>query len=254
MYQENGMRFLITALVLVLFSTPVLAGDPCNHPIFIPSGCGVGPEGPPGPVGPAGQDGEDGADGRDGIDGQDGRDGIDGQDGADGRDGIDGRDGRDGIDGIDGINGIDGIDGRDGIDGINGIDGRDGRDGRDGVVPTAWINEVRYNHQRLARYTAASQAVQIYLPQDQYSRVTIGVSKVSSYLGLGIGYAYKNDDGVAFTLGLGNSGSESMGKASVGFEFGGSKDTFSAADYKAELQCAYVGGELTLTNECVLKK
>jgi len=158
-----------------------------------------------------------------------------------------GEQGEDGKDGRDGKDGLDGKDGRDGLDGIN---------GRDGVVDYSWITETRSFQSRYSKYAAASEAIQIHLPQEQESRITFGISRVHGSSGLGVGYAFKNEDGVAFTLGLGTSRGESLGKASVGFEFGGSKKEpeLTADKYKAELECAYVGGELTLTNECVLEE
>jgi hypothetical protein len=85
--------------------------------------------------------------------------------------------------------------------------------------------------------------MQIHLPQDQNQRVTFGMSRIHGTTGLGVGYAYKTDrdDNLAFTLGLGTSGGEQVGKASIGFEFGGSK---SSRSHRHEFTCSYVGGEL----------
>ena len=135
--------------------------------------------------------------------------------------GAPGTPGTDGIDGIDGIDGQDGIDGTNGIDGIDGQDGRDGIDGIDGVVSEEWIKETRYFNTKYANFLAASNAIQIYLPQDQSSRLTLGVGRVGKTTGAGVGYAFKTESGVALTLGIGSAGGEEVGVASVGFEFGG---------------------------------
>ena len=129
-----------------------------------------------------------------------------------------GQDGEDGQDGQDGQDGADGKDGRDGIDGINGADGRDGRDG---VVPQEWINETRTWDTRMHKYMAASDAIQVFLPQDKTSRLTFGVSRIHGQRGVGFGYAYKQDgdDAVALTFGMGVSGGETTAKASIGWEF-----------------------------------
>ena len=136
--------------------------------------------------------------------------------------GQDGKDGEDGEDGIDGIDGIDGKDGRDGIDGINGINGVNGKDGE---VPIEWINNVTklYNESREA--AAAAAAMQVYLPQEQTSRLTFGMSRLQGETGLGVGYAYMLDDDrrSALTLSVGHAGSETAIRGSFGFEFGGDR-------------------------------
>lgn len=189
----------LTTIIIILMSGAAFAtgNDQCDHPRFLERGCGY--------EGQDGKDGKDGADGKDGINGQDGRNGVDGRDG------------------VDGQNGRDGIDGKDGRDGIDGRPGRDGVNGKDGVVPIEWINETRNWQRDWGRFTAATEAIQVHLPQEQTSRVTFGMSRVHGSTGLGVGYAYKNEDGVAFTVGLGTSHGQTVGKASVGFEFGGHK-------------------------------
>jgi 2',3'-cyclic-nucleotide 2'-phosphodiesterase (5'-nucleotidase family) len=91
------------------------------------------------------------------------------------------------------------------------------------VVSTEWINEVRYFNEKYSRYLAADQALQVYLPQDQQSRITFGMGRAGSNTGIGMGYAYVNEDGVALTAGIGTSGGETVGRISVGFEFGGDR-------------------------------
>jgi stringent starvation protein B len=61
------------------------------------------------------------------------------------------------------------------------------------------------------------------------------VSRLNGATGLGVGYAYKTDrdDNLAFTIGVGTSGNEQVGKASVGFEFGGSKKRIEIPVYAA---------------------
>lgn len=123
------------------------------------------------------------------------------------------------LQGQDGEDGQDGQDGADGADGIDGVDGRDGINGLDGVVPEAWINETRSWNSKYSSLLAASDAIQIFLPDDASSRVTFGAARVQGQTGVGIGYAYKADNTFALTLGLGTSHGESTGKVSVGWEF-----------------------------------
>lgn len=75
------------------------------------------------------------------------------------------------------------------------------------------------------RYSLALDSIQMYLPQDQKMRVTAAMSKAGHHMGIGLGFAYMVDDEsrTAFTLGIGKSGDEVAYKASVGFEFGGSR-------------------------------
>jgi hypothetical protein len=86
--------------------------------------------------------------------------------------------------------------------------------------------------------------MQVHLPQDQNQRMTFGMSRIHGTTGLGIGYAYRTDrdDNLAFTIGLGTSGGEQVGKASVGFEFGGSKSDRN--NHRHKYTCSYVGGKL----------
>lgn len=138
--------------------------------------------------------------------------------------GYEGEDGEDGADGADGADGQDGADGRDGVDGI---DGRDGRDGIDGVVPTKWRTETHNWYEEIREAAAAQQAMQVYLPQDQKSRLTMGMSRVANTTGVGLGYAYMidNDRNSAFTIAVGVAGSETAVSGSFGFEFGGDRSS-----------------------------
>lgn len=246
----------LIALTSVFFFGSAFAtgnnNDPCEHPRFQEVGCSYpGEQGPPGPQGEQGERGETGATGATGAQGERGPRGHDGKDGKDGKDGADGRDG------IDGQDGKDGVDGKDGRDGKDGIDGRDGRDGKDGVVDENWIIETRNWQSKWYRYSAASEAIQIHLPQDQDSRVTFGMSRIHGTTGLGVGYAYKTDrdDNLAFTLGLGTSGGERVGKASVGFEFGGDSSKRTHKHRHRGATCTYIDGKLNMEpgddQECV---
>lgn len=125
-----------------------------------------------------------------------------------------------GADGIDGIDGIDGVDGRDGIDGVDGVDGKDA------VIPIEWydtFNNANKWHRTAIDVAAAQQAMQVYLPQDQKSRMTFGMSRVGNTTGAGFGYAYmmNNDMNTALTVAVGVAGSETAVSVSAGFEFGG---------------------------------
>ena len=72
------------------------------------------------------------------------------------------------------------------------------------------------------------------------------MSRIRGTSGYGVGYAYKTDrdDSLAFTLGLGTSGGEQVGKASVGFEFGGSSSSYKP--HKHNVVCTYANDELEL--------
>lgn len=133
-----------------------------------------------------------------------------------------------GYEGEDGADGKDGLDGRDGKDGTNGVDGRDGVDGkngRDGEVPTEWINNVYNLFDESRDYLAATVAMQVYLPQEQTSRLTFSGSRVGNTTGLGVGYAYMMDNSrnTALTLAVGRAGGETAVSGSIGFEFGGQR-------------------------------
>jgi len=215
-------------LLLMIFLSLSALADPNHECRDNPSLCAPEP-GPPGPAGPPGEDGQDGRNGHDGKDGQDGQDG------------------------------------QDGMDGVDGQDGKDGIDGKDGVVPNEWLNvtntSIRNNYDiankwyRQARDVAAAQAsVQVYLPQDQKSRLTIGMGHARDTTGIGIGYAYMIDDErrSALTVGVGHAGSETVISGSFGFEFGGSR-TPALPSYKQELECAYRDGVLLPDGTCSSK-
>lgn len=155
--------------------------------------------------------------------------------------------------GEDGQDGIDGKDGKDGADGKDGQDGRDGIDGKDGEVPEEWITEVRnYNTNTVNQFNtlnkwnksireaaAASASMQVNLPQDKASRLTFSMADIDGQTGVGAGYAYMldNDSNLAFTLAVGQSGSETAIRGGVGFEFGG------------ERKASYVGSVESLLSE-----
>ena len=198
----------ILTLIALLFAVPAFAtndGD-CDHPQFQEVGCDYGEQGPQGPQGETGETGATGATGATGPAGPTGPQG------------------------------------EQGIQGEQGPQGIQGDPGKDGVVDQTGIIETRRWQSKWYNYTAATEAIQIHLPQDQTSRVTFGMSRVRGTSGYAVGYAYKNEKGVAFTLGLGTSGGEQVGKASVGFEFGGR----SKPSHRHETTCSYVGGELSM--------
>lgn len=118
---------------------------------------------------------------------------------------------------------------------------------------TRLINESSWTRiTRMGKYVAATEAIQIHLPQQQDHRVTFGFSSFDGHGGMGVGYAFMNKDAVAFTFGLGTAGGETVGKASIGFEFGGTKNRpLTAEKYKAVLECSYVGGVLEGDAKCV---
>lgn len=116
------------------------------------------------------------------------------------------------ITGAPGADGKDGVDGRDGIDGVNGINGIDG------VIPNGWFDQL----DKLGRYSLALDAAHAYLPMYKNSRFTLSAAQGYHQLGVGIGYAYvdqDDDNKLAFTIAIGGSRDVSAAKVSIGFEF-----------------------------------
>ena len=136
-----------------------------------------------------------------------------------------GYEGEDGEDGADGADGAQGEQGEQGIQGERGERGLTGERGPAGEIPTEWITETRTWYKEIRETAAAMSAMQVYLPQDQVSRLTGGMSHVGGTTGFGIGFAYMldNDNNSAFTLAVGHAGSETAVQGSFGFEFGGSR-------------------------------
>jgi hypothetical protein len=67
---------------------------------------------------------------------------------------------------------------------------------------------------------AASAALDIDLPQNGNHRVSLMGSNVSGTTGVGVGYAYRDDDGVALKLGIATAGSDtSVVQMGVSWEF-----------------------------------
>jgi len=143
-----------------------------------------------------------------------------------------------------------GEDGQDGADGAKGDTGERGLQGTPGVVSTTWITETRNWQSKWLHYAAASDAIQVHLPQDLQSRLTFGMSSIRGTQGYAVGYAFKNDDNIAVTFALGTSGGEQVGKASIGFEFGGK----SKPKYISFSECTYVNGKLNFEQKCVKAK
>jgi hypothetical protein len=117
------------------------------------------------------------------------------------------------------------------------------------------IRETYYSRfGKFGKTVAATEAIQIHLPQQQDHRVTFGVSSFDGHAGVGVGYAHmlESDNATAVTIGLGTAGGDWVGKASFGFEFGGSKNRpLTATKYKALLECSFVGGVLEGDAKCV---
>jgi len=157
-----------------------------------------------------------------------------------------------GIPGPAGPPGPQGEPGEPGPQGEPGPAGPPGPAGEPGIISQQWINETRWRFERYGEWAAAMDAIQIHLPQDQTQRITFGASRVYGQTGVGVGYAFVNEKGVAFTAGVGTSGGETALKTSVGFEFGGERDRtrLTASKYKAELECKYAGGQLQPDMTC----
>lgn len=188
--------------ILVLLSA-LLAGTaqatwnngPCSHPVFVTHDC-LQEQMP--------DDGQDGANGQDGAPGPQGEAGPMGPQGPQGE------------------AGPMGPQGPQGPIGPQGKPGPRGPQGEPGEVPTDWITEVRTFNSTYAKYLAASNAIQIHLPQDATSRLTLGTAYHDGYTGWGIGYGYRCHDcerDLALTFGIGKSGDEVSAKASIGWEF-----------------------------------
>lgn len=111
--------------------------------------------------------------------------------------------------------------------------GPPGPPGPPGEVPRAFIDEtkrdllalkdyrnhVNYRLGSFEKYLAASSALDIDLPRDKGSRLTVTGANASGTAGLGLGYAYMNEDGVALKAGVAFSGDESVTKIGVSWEF-----------------------------------
>jgi hypothetical protein len=81
-----------------------------------------------------------------------------------------------------------------------------------------------YRFGRFTDYMAASAALDIDLPQDRGHRLTATGTRVDGRSGVGFGYAYMNEDGVAMKAGIARAGDENIVKVGVSFEFGNRKE------------------------------
>lgn len=237
------MRFLqLISLLMISGVAFAQSNGECDHPIFVEIGCEQ--PGPPGPPGPPGEQGPPG---------QDGQPGPAGPAGPAGPQGPQGEQGPQGPQGPMGPQGPQGEQGPMGPMGPQGPQGEPGRDGRDGVVPNEWNTNIYNRFGKYEKYMAAALALDIDLPRNVGGhRVTVTGSNFSGTNGIGIGYAWMDDNGVALKAGIGASGDETVAKVGFSMEFGGKKDTgISATKYKAQLECAYVGGNLTADLKCV---
>jgi hypothetical protein len=100
--------------------------------------------------------------------------------------------------------------------------GPQGPQGEPGVVDYSRVNEIieTYRFGRFTDYMAAATALDIDLPQDRGHRLTATGSRVGGTSGVGLGYAYMNEDGVALKAGVARAGGESVVKVGISFEFG----------------------------------
>jgi hypothetical protein len=72
----------------------------------------------------------------------------------------------------------------------------------------------------MERYLAATTSLDIDLPQNGHHRLSLMGSNVSGTTGVGVGYAYKDDDGVALKLGLATAGQDTtVVQVGVSWEF-----------------------------------
>lgn len=117
-----------------------------------------------------------------------------------------------GTNGQDGEPGPQGEPGEQGPPGPMGPAGPAGRDGRDGTVSHHWYKE-------MIEYTAASTAVNPYLPDNMDNRLTFGFSRVSSTTGFGFGYARRLDEVSFVTFKLSQAGGNYLGNINFAVEF-----------------------------------
>lgn len=220
-----GFGVLIGLSYIILAASVKAEASNCDHPVFQEVGCSYeriipGPQGEQGPTGPQGPQGPMGPAGPMGPQGEQGPMGPQGE---------------------------------------QGPAGPMGPMGPPGVVDYEEVNKFINNtyYSRFGdwgKHVAATEAIQIHLPQIQDHRLTLGMSSFDGHAGLGIGYAYmmESENAAAITVGLGTAGGDWVGKASVGFEFGGAKNRpLTATRYKAFLECSFVGGKLEGNAECV---
>jgi len=93
-----------------------------------------------------------------------------------------GQQGEQGIRGKRGKQGEQGIQGEQGEQGVQGIQGEKGDTGE---IPQEWITNVNILYDESRDYLSAAQAIQVYLPQYQKSRLTFGASRVANSTGIG---------------------------------------------------------------------
>lgn len=207
-----GVAIALGYILLAWGAKANATDEPCSHPRFQEVGCTY--EGDQGPPGPPGPAGPPGPQGEPGSQGEPGPEGPQGPMGPPGPPGQ-----------------------------------------VDYTEVTRIINNNYYSRfGKFGKEVAAGMAIQTYLPQVQDHRVTFGVSSFDGHAGMGIGYAHMldSDNATAVTIGLGTAGGDWVGKASVGFEFGGSKNRpLTATKYKAFLECSFVGGKLEGDAKCV---
>lgn len=237
------MKFVsLVAGILVFAAGSSFAGNgDCDHPRFQEMGCSYpGEEGPPGPAGPPGEQGPPGQDGQPGPAGPAGPAGPQGEPGPMGPQGPQGERGPMGPMGP---------------QGPQGEPGKDGKDGKDGEVPTEWINNTTNNFNNVynrfgvyEKYMAASLALDIDLPRDGGHRITATGSNFSGTTGLGIGYAWMDEDGIALKAGVGMSGDEHVYKLGVSWEFGKRNkiDMSRLEPHEHNATCVYIDGKLDL--------
>ena len=176
--------FLLIALALLAPAAHAKGDCPPGHDKLGSCADTPGPPGPAGPPGPVGPEGPPGPKGHIGPEGPPGQPGAPGQPGP---------------------------------------PGSPGEPGPAGEVPTEWLTETRTWWDEARDVVAAESAMQVHLPQDQVSRLTLNASSVNSRTGIGIGYAYMLDDkrNTALTLAVGRAGDETAVRGSLSVELGG---------------------------------
>ena len=98
-----------------------------------------------------------------------------------------------------------------------------GPPGKDGLSPAVFENQTEefiYRFNRYEKYMAAEAALDIDLPQLGNHRLSFMGANVSGSEGIGLGYAYRDENGIALKLGIATAGqSVTVTKLGVSWEF-----------------------------------
>ena len=73
----------------------------------------------------------------------------------------------------------------------------------------------------MREHVAATTAIQIHLPQKKSFRTTLNTARVGGEQAFGLGFAWKNEDDVALTFGIGKAvgGGDTIVQGGLSWEF-----------------------------------